>query len=403
MTTRIEKSRAVGSVTAPPSKSMAHRLLICGALSESSIVNNVAFSNDINATLGCLKVLGANVKINKDTVEIGGLNPFDIKDGLSLDCNESGSTLRFLLPLCLLSGKRITLTGAKRLFERPLSVYEEICKENGFEFCLESDKVTVCGKLESGVYRVRGDISSQFITGLLFALSCIDGESTIEIIGESESVSYIDMTVSAMDYFGVNIEKISNGYRIKQGNKYKSNTVCVEGDYSNAAFLLGFNMLGGSVNVLELNKNTAQGDSVCIDIYRDMCNGKREFDLSDCPDLAPVLFAISAVKGGATFTGTRRLAIKESDRAAAMQSELAKFGVKVGLQENSVTVYGSELKTPTEPLCAHNDHRIVMALALLCTLTGGEIEGSQAVAKSYPDFFTVISSLGIGITHYETK
>ena len=150
MTTRIEKSRAVGSVTAPPSKSMAHRLLICGALSESSIVNNIAFSNDINATLGCLKALGADVKINKDTVEIGGLNPFDIKDGLSLDCNESGSTLRFMLPLCMLSDKKITLTGSERLFSRPLSIYEEIAKQNGILFEKTENSVTVCGKLKAG-------------------------------------------------------------------------------------------------------------------------------------------------------------------------------------------------------------------------------------------------------------
>lgn len=401
MITRIEKSRAVGTVTAPPSKSMAHRLLICGALSSGSTIENVAFSKDIEATLSCLKALGASVEINGNTVKIGGLTPQNIVDGTVLDCFESGSTLRFLLPICLLSNKRVTLKGAKRLFERPLSVYEEICKNNGFEFLKADDSVTVCGSLKSGKYAVRGDISSQFITGLLYALSCVKGESYIEIIGKSESTSYIDMTMKAMEYFGVEIKRNANGYQIMPDNTYKSQTMSVEGDYSNAAFLLGLNMLGGEVEVLGLSDGTTQGDRVCVDIYRDMCEGKREFDLSDCPDLAPVLFSIAAVKGGAIFNGTRRLAIKESDRATAMQSELSKLGIKVDVEENRVTVHGGELKAPTEPICGHNDHRIVMALTLLCTLTGGEIKGSEAVAKSYPDFFEVISSLGIGITHYE--
>lgn len=401
MITRIEKSRAVGTVTAPPSKSMAHRLLICGALSSGSTIENVAFSKDIEATLSCLKALGASVEINGNTVKIGGLTSQNIADGTVLDCFESGSTLRFLLPICLLSNRRVTLKGAKRLFERPLSVYEEICKNNGFEFLKADDSVTVCGKLKNGKYAVRGDISSQFITGLLYALSCVKGESYIEIIGKSESTSYIDMTLKAMEYFGVEIKRNANGYQIMPDNTYKSQTMSVEGDYSNAAFLLGLNMLGGEVEVLGLSDDTTQGDRVCVDIYRDMCEGKREFDLSDCPDLAPVLFSIAAVKGGAIFSGTRRLAIKESNRATAMQSELSKLGIKVDVEENRVTVHGGELKPPTEPICGHNDHRIVMALTLLCTLTGGEIKGSEAVAKSYPDFFEVISSLGIGITHYE--
>ncbi len=403
MITRIEKSVANGTVLAPPSKSMAHRMLICGALSDGSVIENIAFSNDITATLSCLEKLGACVEINGSTVKIGGFDPFNIADDITLDCGESGSTLRFLLPLCLLGNKRVTLKGAKRLFERPLCVYEDICREKGFEFAIFEDHVTVCGNLKSGDYSVRGDISSQFITGLLYSLSLTEGESNINIIGECESKSYIDMTVRAMPQFGVNIKVKSDGYTICTKAEYCAQNTVVEGDYSNAAFLLGFNMLGGSVNVTGLSDNTAQGDRVCEDIYRDMANGKKEFDLSDCPDLAPVMFAVAAVNGGAVFTGTHRLAIKESDRASAMKSELGKFGVDVTVQENCVTVHKGTLISPTQKLCGHNDHRIVMALSLLCSLTGGEIDGSQAVAKSYPDFFTVISSLGIGITHYETK
>ncbi len=401
MIVKIEKSTAVGSVAAPPSKSMAHRALICGALSEGSTIYNLAQSEDIKATLGCLKDLGARIEQRDGCFCVGSLDPFSVPENTELFCGESGSTLRFFMPLCMLSGKKITLRGSKRLFERPLSVYEEICKEQAIEIQKGEDFVCLRGKLESGNYKVAGNISSQFITGLLFALPLLKGDSTLEVTGNFESASYVDLTLAALKDFGIEIERKGRTFCIKGSQSYKGAEYRVEGDMSNAAFLDGFNLLGGRVCVEGLNQNTLQGDRVYKDMYKSLCEGKKNFDLSDCPDLAPVMFALAAAKGGAEFTGTARLKIKESDRAAAMKEELSKFGIQTRIYENSVVIKKGEPCAPKETLCGHNDHRIVMALALLLSKTGGSISGAQAVKKSYPDFFEVIKNLGIGMEKYD--
>ncbi|MBQ8267120.1 MAG: 3-phosphoshikimate 1-carboxyvinyltransferase [Clostridia bacterium] len=396
MTVTIKKSRAVGTIAAPPSKSMAHRALICGALSGGSKIENIEYSNDILATIDCLSALGATVEKSSNTIILGGLNPFVSKEA-TLDCRESGSTLRFMIPLAFLSGKKITLKGSERLFARNLTIYEEIAEQNDILFEKGDDSLTVCGKLKSGNYKVAGNISSQFISGLLFALPLLNGSSTLEITGEYESEPYVDLTLKSLGDFGVVIEKQDRIYKIKGSQKYTAKNMTVEGDYSNAAFLDGFNLLGGDVTVTGLDSNSLQGDKIYKQMYDGLKDGEKQFDLSQCPDLAPVMFALSAVYGGAHFTGTKRLKIKESDRAAAMAMELAKFGIKVDVAQNDVTVHGGELKTPLETLCGHNDHRIVMSLSLLCTLTGGSINEAESVAKSYPDFFDKIKSLGIVI------
>lgn len=394
MTVTIKKSKASGTIAAPPSKSAAHRALICGALSCGSKIENIEYSNDILATLDCLTALGAKVEKCGNTITLGELNPYSSESAI-LDCRESGSTLRFMIPLCMLSGKKITLTGSERLFARNLTIYEEVAKQNGILFEKGKDSLTVCGKLQSGNYKVAGNISSQFISGLLFALPLLNGDSTLEITGEYESEPYVDLTLKALNDFGIVIEKQDRVYKIKGNQKYAAQNMTVEGDYSNAAFLDGFNLLGGAVTVTGLDSNSLQGDKIYKQMYDGLKDGEKQFDLSQCPDLAPVMFALSAVYGGAHFTGTKRLKIKESDRAAVMAQELYKFGIKVDVNDNDVTVYGGELKTPTEILCGHNDHRIVMALSLLCTLTGGSINEAESVAKSYPDFFSKIKSLGI--------
>lgn len=395
MKVTIEKSTASGRIFAPPSKSMAHRLLICGALSENSVISDLSESKDILATIGCLKNMGATIDSDGDTVKIGGINPQNINGETELFCNESGSTLRFLIPVCMMSGKKITLTGSSRLFERPLSVYEEICKEQNIEFIKSANSVTVCGKLKSGDFTVAGNISSQFITGLLFVLPLLCGDSTLTVTGNFESASYVDLTLDAMKSFGVGIVRKDNVFYIKGNQKYQNTAISVEGDYSNAAFLDAFNVIGGNVSISGLKSDSLQGDRVYSDMFKGLTDGQKCFDLSDCPDLAPVMFAMSAYTGGAEFTGTERLKIKESDRAQAMAEELAKFGIKVTVNENSVTIHNGSLKTPDCVLYGHNDHRIVMALSLLCSVTGGEIDGAEAVSKSYPDFFRQISQLGI--------
>lgn len=396
MIVTIKKSKAKGIIAAPPSKSMAHRALICGALSGGSEIKNIEYSNDILATLDCLSALGAEICKSDNVIKLGQLDPFIVKS-TTLDCRESGSTLRFMIPLCMLSGSKITLKGSQRLFARNLSIYEEIAKQNDIAFEKGEDSLTVCGKLKAGDYKVKGNISSQFISGLLLALPLLEHDSTLEIMGEYESEPYVDLTLKSLDDFGIKIEKCGRTYKIKGSQKYVSKDMVVEGDYSNAAFLDGFNLLGGEVVVTGLEDTSLQGDRIYKQMYKALKNGEKQFDLSNCPDLAPVMFALSAVFGGAHFTGTKRLKIKESDRAAAMQAELLKFGIKVDVGENDVTVQDGKLQTPIKTLCGHNDHRIVMALSLLCTLTGGSIDEAESVAKSYPDYFEKIKSLGIVI------
>lgn len=397
MKVTVLPSKACGAVKAPPSKSMAHRALICGALSQKSVIRNVAYSQDIEATLRCLKAMGATVIRDGDTVTIGGMNPFTIPANTRLDCGESGSTLRFLLPLCLLANRPITLCGIGRLMERPLGIYEDLCREQGMTFNRGDGEVTVCGGLCAGTYTIPGNVSSQFVTGMLLALSQLNDDSSLTIDGKFESASYVNLTLEAMKSFDVAVDREENVFLIHGGQNYAGREYIVEGDCSNAAFLDAFNLLGGDVKVSGLSDETAQGDWVYRDFYREFSGEDRCFDLSDCPDLGPVMFALAAALGGAKFVGTARLRIKESDRVDAMVAELSKFGIRSTIEENAVEIHSDELQKPTETLCGHNDHRIVMALSLLCSIMGGTIDGTEAVAKSYPDYFSVIHSLGIEV------
>ena len=398
MKATVLPSTAIGEVVAPPSKSMAHRALICGALTAKSIIRNVSYSKDIEATLRCLQAMGATVISEGDVVTIGGLDPFSIPEGTKLDCGESGSTLRFLLPLCLLANRSVTLCGSGRLMERPLGIYEDICREQGLAFERGDNEITVCGRLRAGEYTIAGDVSSQFITGMLLTLSLLNESSQVRVTGKFESESYVNLTLSAQKAFGVVVDREENTFFVKGGQGYIDSDYIVEGDCSNAAFLDAFNLLGSSVKVCGLSDETPQGDWVYRRFYEELRSETCCFDLSDCPDLGPVMFALAAALGGATFTGTARLRIKESDRVAAMVEELMKFGITSTVEENTVVIHGGELRRPTEELCGHNDHRVVMALSLLCSVVGGSISGAEAVAKSYPDYFSVIRSLGIEVS-----
>ncbi len=400
MTVAIKKGRAEGKITAPPSKSMAHRNLICGAFSSESLIGGVHISKDVEATLACLEGLGASVKINGDEISIGGLDITKVPPQKSIFANESGSTLRFLIPVCLLFDEEITIKGTKRLFERSLEIYEDMCCQRGLGFEVFENSVKVKGPLKSGTFSVRGDVSSQFISGLLFALPLCSGDSVIKIEGELESASYIDLTLGALGDFGIKIDcPDRKTFLIKGNQKYRSNHTAVEGDYSNAAFFEALNFVGGDVEINGLNRGSMQGDRVYKELLERIEKEDFPIDLSDCPDLAPVLFAMAAYKGRGEFVGTRRLKIKESDRAEAMKAELCKMGADVTVGENKVSIVSNGLKAPTEKINGHNDHRIVMSMAILATLTGAEIEGAEAVSKSFPDFFSCLASLGIEVSY----
>lgn len=398
MQVTIYPSRARGTMAAPPSKSYAHRALICAALSPGkSQISGVAPSQDLLATMDCLRALGAQVEYDGQTAIVTGENIKNVPDHIVLPCRASGSTLRFLIPLALLSGKEISFTGEYSLMVRPFSVYQNICLERGLVFCLEKNTLTVQGPLLSGEFTIPGNISSQFISGLLFALPLLAGDSTIRIIPPVESESYIRMTLAVLSHFGVEAVLDNHTIHVKGGQKYLSRDMTVEGDWSNAAFFLALNVLGGQVDVTGLNPDSLQGDKVCLQHFAALKGGMPTIDLSHCPDLGPVAMALAAALHGAEFTGIRRLRMKESDRCAAMASELAKFGVRAEISENKMAIFHSEIKPPTEPLWGHNDHRIVMALAVLATVTGATIGGAEAVDKSLPDFFARLKQLGIEV------
>lgn len=343
--------------------------------------------------LDCLRALGADCRVDGSSAHIDGTD-FLKKVTSDLNCRESGNTLRFMIPLCLTLGKSVTLHGSARLMERPQGVYENLCRDHGFTYQKGEGSMTVCGTLKSGIYELDGSVSSQFITGMILALLSLDGDSEIRIKPPFESRSYVDLTLRAVEIYG-GTAYFSDDYTIKiTGNSIHAKNVTTEGDYSNAAFLDAFNCIGGTVKVNGLTEQSAQGDRIYKQHFAALMSGTPTIDISDCPDLGPVLMAVAAINHGCTLTGTRRLAIKESDRGNAMRDELRKFGCDLDLRENEIIVPKTELHAPTVPLYGHNDHRIVMSLAVMCTVLGGDIDGCEAVRKTYPNFFDEIKKLG---------
>ena len=400
MRVTITPSKAKGTVKAPPSKSIAHRMLIAGALSDGvSIIHGIDLSQDIKATLRCLGELGAEYTIEGDTVRIGGCKPSAVKKKVYLDCGESGSTLRFLLPLCLLSGKEAVLTGSPTLLSRPLEVYQKLCASQNIEYRHCDDGIHVCGTLKPGDYKVPGNVSSQFVSGLLFALPLLGKPSTVTISAPIESVPYIELTLQALSKFGVNAEWSGERTISISKSKYTACETTVEGDYSNAAFFDALNLLGNDITVEGLDPDSKQGDKVYRKMFPLLASGTPSLHFGDCIDLAPICFALSAALHGGVFNGTRRLAIKESDRANSMAEELRKFGARVTVNEDSVIVLPQDFHAPKEILNSHNDHRIVMSLSVLLTLVGGTIDNAEAVNKSFPGFFEKLSSLGIEVKY----
>ncbi len=395
MNIKIEKGLANGEIKAPPSKSYAHRLLIASSLANgTSNISGILDSEDMKATLNCLDALGVKYTKNGDDVSVfgGASNPNSTR---IFNCLESGSTLRFFIPIALALGKNATFVGTKRLLSRGIEVYEEIFKSQGIKLTKKDEKITIEGKLKADTFYVRGDISSQFITGLLFALPLLENDSKIIITTELESKAYVDITLDVLNAFGIKISRKENELYVAGNQKYSAQNVAVEGDASNGAFLDAFNILGGDVSVLGIKNDTIQADYIYKKHFQSLNSSYPTIDLSSCPDLGPVTFALAGMKNGARFVGTRRLKIKESDRAVAMATELKKFGIETEIYENEVIVKKSNLHAPKEILYGHNDHRIVMSLAILCTLFGGEISGCEAVNKSYPNFFDDLRKLGI--------
>lgn len=405
-----------GNIVVPSSKSLGHRGIIAAALSRGiSRVYNIQLSKDIEATMELMKELGAVVNIEDQNLYIDGRKMFSYEKKLDLRCRESGSTLRFLIPLALTKDGDYIFHGEGKLISRPLEPYYEIFEEKDIKYSMEEDglPLKVSGKLTSGTYKVRGDISSQFITGLLFSLPILEGNSRIQITTKLESKGYIDLTLDILKDFGIEIE--NNNYKefsIRGGQKYKSRNYYVEGDYSQGAFFLVAGALGSSIVCYGLNKDSLQGDKVILDILEAMgCNVEEseegikvkpsktkgiEIDASNCPDLVPVLTVLASLSEGETkIVNAKRLRIKECDRLHAITKELNKLGANIIELEDSLIISGvNELKGGE--VDSHNDHRIVMALAIAATRARGNviINNPSAVEKSYPNFFKDYFKLG---------
>lgn len=403
MKVKILPSKTSGEVSAPPSKSFAHRYLIGSVLSRGKcVIKNIADSDDISATLSCIERLGGRVTKDGNTVTVIPTNEKQIENAV-FDCKESGSTLRFFIPVVLATGaKNCTFSGSERLLARGINEYEKLFENSDVKINSDEKSIEVSGKLTAGNYEISGEVSSQYTTGMLFALSVLDGKSTLKITGNAESRAYVDMTIKVLKDFGADIaEPEKNFFEINGKGRLSPGEFTVEGDWSNAAFLIALSRLLGRISVSGLNENSVQGDRFSSVAFDALDGENAEIDLKDCPDLAPILFAYAAYKNGGRFINTRRLRVKESDRANVMAEELKKFGANVKVYENSVEIEKTQLKPPIVPLCGHNDHRIVMALSVLAAVLGAEIDGAEAVNKSYPDFFRVIEKAGVNV--YEIR
>ena len=402
MKIKIEKSIARGDIYAPPSKSASHRLLIAAALADgTSRIEGISLCDDVLATADCLRSLGAKIEFADGGAIVTGCDVTETVPSGILACRESGSTLRFMIPIAAMCGRRVSFSAADGLLRRPLSVYEELFADKGIDLT-RGEVIEVFGRLCGGEYTLRGDVSSQFISGLLFAAPLTGEDVRIHITEKIESRPYIDMTLSAMRICGITATwESERTIFVKGGQKYQPTCGRVEGDWSGSAFTESFNLFGGDVHLLGLCDDSLQGDRIYREHFNSLEYGAPTISLGDCPDLGPILFAVAAAKNGARFTNTSRLKIKESDRAEMMAQELRKLGARIEVEENCVTVHKSELHAPSEPLLGHNDHRIVMSLATLASVYGGEIIGAEAVKKSYPNYFEDIKSLGINVTEYE--
>ena len=382
-----------GAVRVPASKSAAHRALIAAALSDRPVgVRIDGMNRDIEATLRCLKALGAGIRHSGDVVEIAPI-PRPAPGAACLDCGESGSTLRFLLPVTCALGVAARFVGHGRLPERPNRALTDALRAHGATIDSDRLPMTVSGRLTPGVYPLPGDVSSQYVTGLLFALPLLDGDSAIALTTRLESAAYVDMTLQTLRQFGVRADATDRGWRVAGNQTFRpaGEVVDIEGDWSAAAFWLAANAMGSNVRVEGLSEATAQGDRAVTRLL-----GRAEIDASNVPDLVPALaVAAAALPQRTVITGAARLRLKESDRLASTAALLNALGGRAAVTDDGLTVDGGFPLTGGR-VDGAGDHRIVMSAAVAATIAGGPVtvSGAEAVEKSYPDFFRDFIALG---------
>lgn len=396
----IKPSVLKGKLNIPASKSCAHRAVICAALAKGkSKISGITMSKDIEATIEAMRSLGASFEINGSELTVNGMNG-NFRGQADIDCNESGSTLRFVIPIAAALGVHTIFRGKGRLPMRPVDIYIRELSEHGVKFITEKMPYEIDGRLCGGTYKIEGNVSSQFITGLLFALPLVSEDSKIILTSRLESRPYVDITIDMLRRFGIVINETESGFTIKGGQTYTPCDERVEGDYSQAAFFYVANALGSQVEIGNLNPDSVQGDKKIIELIDIACeNGKikgYKADCSDIPDLVPILSVLGAYGSEASLIyNAERLRIKESDRLAACADMLNKLGGNV-----SVTADGLDIQPVAKlhggVIDGFGDHRIVMAAAIAALRCDGEviIKGAEAAEKSYPDFFKDYTMLG---------
>lgn len=418
MGVKINSRKIKGQISVPPSKSMAHRAVICAALaSGESIISNLDLSDDIIATIEAMKSLGAKIeKIEEKTFKINGNNIFkDIKDECTIDCNESGSTLRFLVPLAIARENKVNFIGKGNLGKRPLDIFYEIFNSQNIKYSYEKNvlNLKIDGVLSGDVFNVVGNVSSQFISGLMFALPLLKEDSKIIITTELESKGYLDLTLTMLEKFGVEI--INNDYKefiIKGNQTYTPFNYEVEGDYSQAAFYLCAGAIGNDISINNLDLNSLQGDIEVISILESM--GRKLIidsnkvaikessqietiiDAKGCPDVIPVVAVVGALTKGTTkIINAKRLRIKECDRLSAICDCINRLGGNAIELEDSIIINGIE-KFKGAMVSSYADHRIAMSMAIASTKCDGEIilDNEKCVSKSYPHFWEDFKMLG---------
>lgn len=427
---KIIPSELKGNVRIPPSKSLAHRAIICAGFSNNtSKIENVVFSEDIKATINGMRSLGIEINditkdckdnINRRILKITGKDKLELLKN-TIDCFESGSTLRFLIPIALRTGSKVKFIGKGKLVARPLNVYYEIFEEQGIKYKTSNQKLplVIDGVLKSGEFYVKGNISSQFITGLMFALPFLKGDSKIIVTTELESKGYVDLTIDTLKKIGIKIENYNyKEFCVKGSQNSIKNDCRVEGDFSQGAFWIVAGILGSSIKIFDLDINSRQGDRVIIDIVKKMGGNINIFkdyieaeksntkeitiDASECPDLVPILAVLGSLSTGTTkIINAQRLRIKECDRLKAMATELKKIGANIKELKDGLIIKGKEHLRGGN-VDSWNDHRIAMALAIAsirCTKPL-IIENSDSVNKSYPDFWEDFKSVGGNISEW---
>ncbi|CZT56072.1 3-phosphoshikimate 1-carboxyvinyltransferase [Eubacteriaceae bacterium CHKCI005] len=409
----VTPGRLEGTLTPPPSKSAAHRAILGAALCKGiSTISPIALSDDITATLEAIRSLGAVATLKGDALTVDGSHTFSRRD-VTIDCMESGSTLRFLIPVAAAGGVSAEFVGRGRLPERPIGIYLDCLPPCGVQCTTQGGlPLHIQGKLQPGVFSLPGDVSSQFITGLLYALPLLEEESRIVLTTPLQSAGYVDMTIHTLAQFGIAVEQLPDGYRIPGGQQYQPGNIQVEADWSQAAFFLAAGALGGDITLEGLLPLSAQGDREAAHLFtrygalvswsqgKLSCRSKflchQEIDASDIPDLVPILAVTAALASGETrISGAARLRIKESDRLATTQALITALGGHCRQFHDGLVIRGIPALSGGQ-VDGAGDHRIVMAAAIAALRASSPVTilGTESVNKSYPAFFEDFKTLG---------